>query len=120
MKVVLAALLFATSACAQMQKQQQCTALVKSNIEKTRTTEPNIFATIKTYMFEYSKNHDSCVMIMQYHVNEKGKPQQVQVIAINAVTMQPMEGYKNIFLIPESDKEQIMKATNFLFDRYSR
>jgi len=43
----------------------------------------------------------------------------IQIVATNAVTMQPMEAYKNIFLVPESDEKQIEDATNFLFEKYS-
>jgi hypothetical protein len=103
---------------AQMQKQKQCAAVVKANIDKTRTTSPSVYSTIKSYAFEFSKSHDSCVMIIQYNVKSKGS-QMVQVLALNAVTMQSMEGHKNVYLIPVDDEKQIQDAADFLFEKYS-
>ena len=42
------------------------------------------------------------------------------MLAINAVTMQPMAGYRDVYLIPASDEKQIMEATNYLLDKYGR
>ena len=70
-------------------------------------------------MFEWSRSRKACVMVVQYRVQQKGKSSEVQVVAVNAVTMQPMEGYKNIFLLPADHTQKIMDATNFLFERYS-
>ena len=57
-------------------------------------------------------------MVVQYRASGNGTPM-IQIVATNAVTMQPMEAYKNIFLVPESDEKQIEDATNFLFEKYS-
>ena len=47
------------------------------------------------------------------------KPPQIQVVATNAVTMQPMEGTENVFLIPAAETKEIEDAANFLFEKYS-
>jgi len=109
---------FVSSVFAQMPKQRECAAVVKGNIEKTRTSSPAVYATIKSYTFEYSKSHDSCVIIMQYRVQDKDEPK-VQVLAINAVTMESMERHKDVFLIPAKDSKQIDDAADFLFEKYS-
>jgi len=111
-------LVFASAGHAQMQKQRECAAIVKADIEKTRTSSPAVYATIKSYTFEYSKSHDSCVIIMQYRVQDKGEPK-VQVLAINAVTMESMARYKDVFLIPAKDTKQIDDAADSLFEKYS-
>jgi len=43
----------------------------------------------------------------------------IQILATNAITMQPMEGYKNVFLVPKGGAKQIEDATNLLFEKYS-
>jgi hypothetical protein len=111
-------LIFVSTCYAQMQKQRQCAEVVKADIEKTRTLSPNVYATIKSYTFEYSKSLDSCVIIMQYRVSDKAEPK-VQVLALNAVTMQSMARNKDIYLIPAKDSKQIDDAANFLFEKYS-
>lgn len=58
-------------------------------------------------------------MVIQYRVRRSGKSPEIQVIATNAVTMQPMEGTKNVFLIPVTETKEIEDATNFLFEEYS-
>lgn len=105
---------------AQIAEQENCSELVKKDMAKTKELKPDVYATIKDSTFEWSKSRQACVMIMQYKVHQSGKPPQVQVIAINAVTVQPMEGYKNIFLIPAGNLDEIMDAVNFLVERYSR
>jgi hypothetical protein len=107
------------SAYAQIAEQRDCSEIVKNNMAKTKEMKPEVYATIKDYTFEWSKNRQSCVMIMQYKVHQTGKPPEVQVIAVNAVTVQPMEGYKNVFLIPASNLNEIMDAVNFLVEKYS-
>ena len=106
-------------AYSQIAEQRQCANIVKNNIEVTKVEKPEVFATVKGYMFEWSRSHRACVMIMQYRVHDKGKEPEIQVLAVNAVTMQNMEGYDNIFLVPANDNKQLMKAVNFLFKRYS-
>ena len=45
------------SACqAQMQKQRECANQVEKNIATTREQKPAVYATIKSYTFEYSKS----------------------------------------------------------------
>jgi hypothetical protein len=105
---------------AQMAEQENCSELVKKDMAKTKELKPDVYATIKDHTFEWSKSRQTCVMIMQYKVHQSGKPPRVQIIAINAVTVQPMEGYKNIFLIPAGNLDEIMEAVNFLVERYSR
>jgi hypothetical protein len=121
-RLVLSSLLLLAPAAlhAQMAEQENCSELVKKNMTKTKELKPDVYATIKDYTFEWSKSRQSCVMIIQYKVHQSGKPPQVQVTAINAVTVQPMEGYKNIFLIPAANLDEIMNAVNFLVERYSR
>ena len=110
---------FVSMAHAQMEKQMQCGHVVHSDIEKTRTNSPEVYATIKTYTFEYSKSLDTCVIVMQYRVHEKDGTPKVQVLALNAVTMQPMSGTKEIYLIPARESRHITEATDFLFNKYS-
>ncbi len=57
-------------------------------------------------------------MVIQYRVVVDGK-NTIQVLAMNAITMQPMEGYKNIFLVPAKDTQGVIDSVNFLFDKYS-
>lgn len=116
----LLALALAFTCQAQMQKQRECGNQVVKAIAITRERKPAVFATIKSYMFEYSKSHDACVIVMQYRVQQKGKSPEVQVLALNAVTMQPMAGHKDVYLIPASDSKQIEDAADTLFEKYSR
>jgi hypothetical protein len=120
--LALCAILLLTPALlvAQITEQRNCTELVKNNMAKTKELKPDVYATIKDYTFEWSRSRQSCVMVIQYKVHETGKPSEVQVVAVNAVTMQPMEGYKNVFLILASKLSEIMDAVNFLVERYSR
>ena len=111
--------LCATVLHGQMLEQNQCSHIVKNNMKKTRTDRPDVYATVRDYMFEWSRSRKACVMVVQYRVQQKGKSPEVQIVAVNAVTMQPMEGYKNIFLLPADHTQKIMDATNFLFERYS-
>lgn len=104
---------------AQMLEQSSCSRLVAKNIARTKQERPKVFSTIVHYTFEWSPKHQSCVMVIQYRVREPGKPTEIQVIAVNAVTMQPMEGTKNVFLIPATDTKEIEDATDFLFEKYS-
>lgn len=113
-------LVFSASALSgQMRQQEQCSQVVKRNIERTKLEKPDVFATVAYYTFEWSRRHQSCVMVIQYRVRETGKPSEVQILAINAVTMQPMEGTKNIFLLPATEKKGIEDSTNFLIERWS-
>jgi hypothetical protein len=104
---------------AQMQKQKQCADVVKESIEKTRTVSPDVYATIKAFTFEYSKSREACVIIMQYRVRDKSTEPRVQVLALNAVTMQSMTGHQEIYLIPAEDAKQIEQAADSLFQKYS-
>jgi len=111
----------ASVAHGQMQKQQQCDAVVKKDIELTKRDKPDVFATVKNYMFEYSKSRDTCVLIMQYRIPPEGNdPAKIQILAYNAVTMQLMEGYDHIYLIPATEMKEIMDATTKLFKYYSK
>lgn len=103
----------------QLAEQNECSELVKKDIAKTKEQKPAVYSTIRDYTFEWSRSRQSCVMIIQYNVHQPGKPTQVQISAVNAVTVQPMEGYKNIFLIPATNEEEIENAVNFLVERYS-
>ncbi len=85
----------------------------------TARKRPAIFKTVKAYFFEYSPSRDSCIEIVQYKVHNLGQPHQVQILAYNAVTQQPMEGYEHIFLQNADDLKGIQDATNFLFELYS-
>jgi hypothetical protein len=103
-----------------MADQAACAKLVKANMETTKRESPDVYKTVAAYLFEYSPKSHSCVMIINYKAKgSDGKPA-IQVLAINAVTMQPMSGYKDIFLIPAGNKQEIMDATNFLFDKWSK
>jgi hypothetical protein len=104
---------------AQMAEQSRCAHLVAKEIARTKQEAPEVFSTIAHYTFEWSPKYQSCVMVIQYRVRKSGKSAQIQVIATNAVTMQPMEGTKNIFLIPATETKEIEDAANFLLERYS-
>lgn len=107
------------SAVGQIPQQAMCARIVSKDIERTRTERPKVYATIQHYTFEWSPKHRSCVIVIQYRTHDAEKPPEVQVLALNAITMQPMEGATNIFLIPASQKKEIDDATNFLFERFS-
>ncbi len=105
----------------QMQKQQQCSDVVKKDMAETERDQPAVFATVKTHMFEYSKSRDTCVLIFQYRIPPKGNdPARIQILAYNAVTMQLMEGYDHIYLIPASEPKEVMDATTAMFKYYSK
>jgi hypothetical protein len=121
-QLIFTAVLFAfcwRSGIGQTAQQATCTRIVAKDIERTKTEKPEVFSTIQHYTFEWSPKHHSCVMVIEYRVHESGKSPEVQVLAVNAVTMQPMEGTKNVFLIPASETKEVENAANFLFDRYS-
>lgn len=117
--LALGAFYLAPLASGQVAQQAQCSRIVSKDIERTKLEDPKVFSTIAHYSFEWSKGRQSCVMIIEYRVDKKGRAPEIQVVATNAVTMQPMEGTKNIFLIPASEEKEIEDAANFLFERYS-
>jgi hypothetical protein len=84
----------------------------------TRKQKPAVSKTVAGYLFEYSRSLDTCVMVIQYRVVVDGK-NAIQVLAMNAITMQPMEGYKNSFLVPAKDTQGVIDSVYFLFDKYS-
>lgn len=103
-----------------MADQAECAKVVKANMKATEQKSPAVYKTIAAYLFEYSQEFHACVMVMNYKTKGRdGKPA-IQVIAVNAVTMQPMSGYKDIFLIPAGNEQEIMDATNFLFNKWSK
>lgn len=104
---------------AQMVEQSRCAHLVAKDIARTKQERPEVFSTIVHYNFEWSPKYQSCVMVIRYRVHKSGKPPQIQVVATNAVTMQPMEGTENVFLIPAAETKEIEDAANFLFEKYS-
>lgn len=105
----------------QMQKQQQCSEIVKKDMASTQRDKPEVWATVKTHMFEYSKSRDTCVVIIQYRIPPKAaEPVKIQILAYNAVTMQLMEGYDHIYLIPATQTKEIMEATTEIFKYYSK
>ena len=104
---------------AQMVEQSRCAHLVAKDIARTKQEKPEVFSTIAHYNFEWSPKYRSCVMVIQYRVHKPGKPPEIQVVATNAATMQPMEGTKNVFLIPATEAKEIEDATNLLFEKYS-
>ncbi|MFZ0480498.1 MAG: hypothetical protein WAL71_15260 [Terriglobales bacterium] len=104
---------------AQMSEQSRCAHLVAKDIARTKQEAPEVFSTIAHHNFEWSPKYQSCVMVIQYRVHKSGKPPEIQVVATNAATMQPMEGTKNVFLIPATETKEIEDATNFLFEKYS-
>lgn len=118
MGLIAVTLLPCVSARAQIEKQRECAHIVESNIAATKKQKPEIFKTINGYLFEYNSRLDACVIVMQYKVVVDGK-NEIQVLAMNAVTRQAMEGYKNIFLIPANDTQGVIDSVNFLFDKYS-
>ena len=117
--IVIGILALSSVAHAQISKQAECRRIVASDMEATRTKSPKVYATIETYMFEWSKSHDVCVIVVQYKTRYKAGKPAIQVLARNAVTGETMEGYDNVFLIPAEDSQRIMDATSFLFKRYS-
>jgi hypothetical protein len=117
--VVLCCLAFCKCAHAQMRSQSDCTNQVKKDMEATRAQKPEVYATIRDYTFEWSRSHQACVMIIQYRTKKNGASM-VQILATNSITMQPMEGTKNVFLVPEGNEKEIDDAANFLLEKYSR
>jgi hypothetical protein len=123
MKILAAVVLLGLCSIAhgQMQKQQQCSDVVKKDMVATERDQPAVFATVKTHMFEYSKSRDTCILIIQYRIPPKANdPAKIQILAYNAVTMQLMEGYDHIYLIPASETKEIMDATTAMFKYYSK
>jgi hypothetical protein len=109
------------TAHAQMDKQEQCRKIVEESIEATKSESPELYSTIKSHAFEFSKSRDACVIVIQYRVPAKGGDgPKVQILARNAVTGQTMDGTKDIFLIPATDTKQIEDANNFLLEKFSR
>jgi hypothetical protein len=104
---------------AQMDKQSVCAAKVHADMEATREKSPDVVKTIRSYTFEYSRSSQSCVIIMQYNTEDKAHGKMVQILAINAFTMQPMENHENVFLVQPSQSAEIENAANFLFKKYS-
>jgi uncharacterized protein YpmS len=94
-----------------------CAKLAEANMKATRDKSPEVARTIESYLFEYSERHHTCVAVMAYRVQQKD---QVQILARNMVTLQPMKGLTEIFLKPASDKQGIIDAINFLFAEYSK
>lgn len=116
--IVIGCFLWVPSLYCQVSMQSWCARKVAKDMEATQKEKPEVFATIRHYMFEWSKSRQACVTVIQYRTKEDGHPM-IQILAMNEVTLQPMEGYKNIFLVPEGDEKQIEDATNFLFEKYS-
>jgi hypothetical protein len=56
---------------------------------------------------------------MQYRVHEKDGTSEVQVLALNAVTMQPMAGTRDIYLLPAAASKRITEASDLLFNKYA-
>ena len=113
-------ILFVALPCwAQMGKQRACADQVHADMAKTKNQSPKVFATIKSYAFEYSKSYDACVIVIQYIVQQRDKPDMVQILAMNAVTMQPMLRNTEVYLIPASAGAQIDAAADTLFEKYS-
>ena len=116
----LVSILLGKPASSQMAKQSICAEKVKANMEATAKISPSVMNTVRSYTFEYSRSRDTCVMIVQYNTEDKMHGKEVQILAINAFTMQPMEGHRNIFLRKPEDTAGIEEAANFLFDRYAQ
>lgn len=104
----------------QLSQQHMCARQVAADIKATKAQSPDLFATIRRYTFEWSHNYHACVMVIQYNVHDKNRLPEVQILATNIVTHQPMEGLKNIFLVPANDEKQIEDATSFLMDKYAK
>ena len=102
----------------QASMQHWCALQVAKDMEATQRDTPAVYATISIYMFEWSKSRQACVMIIHYRAQKDGIAM-IQILAMNAVTTQPMEGYKNVFLVPQKDEKGIEDSTNFLFKKYS-
>jgi hypothetical protein len=116
--IAVASFLWMPSLHCQVSMESWCARQVTKNMEATRKESPKVFATVVHYVFEWSKSRQACVMVVQYRARKNGAPM-IQIVATNAVTMQPMEAYKNIFLVPEGNETEIEDATNFLFEKYS-
>jgi len=116
--IVMGCFVWLRSLCCQVSMQSWCARKVAKDMEATRKERPAVFSTISKYFFEWSKSRQACVTVIQYRTKEDGHPM-IQILAMNEVTQQPMEGYKNVFLVPESDEEKIEDATNLLFEKYS-
>ncbi len=116
--IVAGCILLAPSLYCQVSTQSWCARKVAKDMEATQKERPAVFATIRKYFFEWSESRQACVTVIQYRTKEDGHPM-IQILAMNEVTQQPMEGYKSVFLLPEGDEKKIEDATNFLFEKYS-
>lgn len=107
---------------AQDTDQARCSHLVERNLSTTQKESPDIYATIGNHFSEWSPSHSACVMIIEYKVKPIAAAPylRVQILAVNAVTMEPMEAYRNVFLLPADKSAAIEKAVDFLFDRYQK
>ena len=122
MKIFLICLLLCTSLLAQdsfVRNQEWCAKKAEANLKATKASFPKVAATIITFLYEYSPSHHACVAVMEYKVQEDGKPY-AQILARNMVTNQPMRGLAEIFLVPIGEKQERIDAINFLFDKYSK
>lgn len=94
-----------------------CAKLTEANMKATREKSPEVAKTIESFLYEYSEKNHTCVAVMAYRITGKD---QVQILARNMVTNQPMKGYDEIYLEPSSNKQGILDAINYLFDEYSK
>lgn len=99
--------------------QAWCAKKAEVNMQATKRESPEIAATILTFLYEYSPHHHACVAVMEYKTQKDGRPY-AQILARNLVTLQPMKGLGEIYLLPMENKQDRIDTINFLFDKYSK
>jgi hypothetical protein len=122
LKVLVLTFLLASTAFGQdsfTRNMAWCARKAEANIRATREQRPEVAKTVESYLYEYSPSHHTCVAVVAYRTNASGHPQ-VQISAVNMVTMQNMKGYAEIYLQDASDEQGILDAINYLFDEYSK
>jgi hypothetical protein len=119
MKSLILFLLLISSAVAQdthTRHMAWCAKLAEANMKATHEKSPEVEKTIESFLYEYSEKSHTCVAVLSYRV----KGDQVQILARNMVTNQPMKGYDEVYLEPLSNKQGIQDAINYLFAEYSK
>jgi hypothetical protein len=122
MKTFMMWLFFCPSLLAQdafVRNQEWCAKKAEANLAATKGHSPEVAATILSFMYEFSPSRHACVAIMEYRAQKDGKAY-AQILARNMVTLQPMRGFAEIFLVPVEDRQARIDAINFLFDKYSK
>ncbi len=120
---ILSVIFFGAVTCfgqdAFIRNQDWCAKKSEANMAATKRDNPEVAATILSYLYEYSPSHHSCVAVMEYKVKQNDGVF-AQILARNMVTNQPMKAFAEIYLVPLADKQKRIDAMNTLFEEYSK